>query len=122
MDADVGLHGPVFKKWHDSCLVPSIPHARMAPHAEEAATLVQALDDFRAGRLLELGDVLATRLRMLAYGLEHRQWDVARQFLSFAMEDPSLVPEAAVREALKMERASQKQAKELAAAGRGSAR
>ena len=23
MDADVGVHGPVFKKWHDSCLVPS---------------------------------------------------------------------------------------------------
>ena len=66
--------------------------------------------------------MLATRLRMLGYGLEHKQWDVARQFLSFAMEDPSLVPEAAVREALKMERASQKQAKELAAAGRGSAR
>ena len=56
-------------------------------------------------------------------GLEHKQWDVPRQFLSFAMEDPSLVAEAAVREALKMERAAWKQAKELAAAaGRGIAR
>ena len=59
---------------------------------------------------------------MPAYGLEHKQWDVARQFLSFALEDPSLVPEAAVPEALKMENAAQKQAKELAAAGRGIAR
>ena len=122
MDSDVGTHGPVFKKWHDSCFVPTVPPARYAPHAEETATLVQALDDYRAGRLLEVGDVLASRLRMLAYGIEHDKWTVAKQFLSFAMEDTSLVPTAAVREALKLERAAQKQAKDLAAAGRPAGR
>ena len=120
MDADVGAHGPVYKKWHDSCFVPTVPHERCEPYAEEAATLVQALDGFRAGRLLEVGDTLATRLRMLAYGIEHSKWSVARQVLSFAMEDTSLVPTATVKEALKLERAAAKQAKDLAAAGWGS--
>ena len=102
--------------------MPALTTAQLEPYAEEAATLVQALDEFRAGRILEVGDVLATRLRMLAYGLEHNKWTVAKQFLSFALEDPSLVPTAAVKEALKLERAAQKQTKELALAGRGAGR
>ena len=84
--------------------------------------MITALDDYQAGRILELRDTLATRLRMLAYGIEHDNWSVAQQFLSFPMEGTSLVPTATVKLALKLERAVAKQAKDMAAAGRKAGR
>ena len=122
MDQDVGPQGPVFRKWHDSCLLPRVPHNRPKAKAEEILTLVTALDDYRAGRLLEVGDILATRLRMLVYGVENDNWGVAEQFLSYPMEESSLVPSASVKEALKLERAAAKHAKDMAAAGRNTSR
>ena len=80
MGVDVGPQGLVYRKWHDSCFMPTVPQSREEPKAEEIATLVQALDEFRAGRILELGDTLATRLRMVAYGVEKNTWSVAKQF------------------------------------------
>ena len=59
---------------------------------------------------------------MLAYGIGHDNWAVAEQFLSYTMEDTSLVPSATVKTALKLERAAAKQAKDMAAAGRGAGR
>ena len=63
MDHDVGQRGPVFRKWFDSCLSPVVGAAKIGPRASELHLLVSVLDEFMQGRVMEVGDMLASRLR-----------------------------------------------------------
>ena len=81
--------------------------------------LVTALDEFYSGRMVEVGDILALRLRMLTVGIEKGAWKAARHFLVYHMADMSLVSDELMDDAIRIEAAESKREKKLAAA-RGS--
>ena len=78
--------------------------------------LVSAMDELHGGRTVEVADILATRLRMLCYGMETGLWNVGEQFLSYSMQENSLIDDATVSQALKLERDKRKRDAELDAA------
>ena len=93
-DHDVGATGPVFWKWWESVLPQKTSAAALsAVKAQgELLMLVTALDEFRQGRFLEVGDILASRARALAYYAEgadkgNKRWRIGREFLT-DMEEP----------------------------------
>ena len=80
--------------------------------------LVSCLDEFRQGRMLEVADILASRARMLAYGLDKkngaddkRRWAIATEFLTYTEEKHSLVSNATVDSACKIIAKKAKRAK-----------
>ena len=80
--------------------------------------LFTALDEVLNGRILEVADVLSSRLRCLVFGIETGKTDVAMQFLSYARQDQQLVNNQMVSVAVNLHKAEQKRVKELASAGR----
>ena len=84
--------------------------------------LVTALDEFHAGRMVEVGDILASRLRMITVGLDEKTWGVACRFLVYHNQDHSLVSDELMDEALKVHAAEQKREKAIAAARQGDSR
>ena len=63
----------MFLKWYESCLQREIAPGKLQagrPIREEMELLVSALDELHGGRVIEAADILATRLRMLAFGVE----------------------------------------------------
>ena len=69
VDLDIGAHGPVFRKWWDTSFTRKIPAALLQPYKAELNMLVTALDEYHAGRVVEVGDILASRIRMLTAAL-----------------------------------------------------
>ena len=71
VDFDVGPRGPVYKKSFDSCFTPSVVSkgnsSQLKADRSELTLLIKALDEFRRGRILEVGDILGIRLRALAF-------------------------------------------------------
>ena len=81
--------------------------------------LATALDEFHAGRVIEVGDILASRMRMLTTGLEKDTWKAARHFLTYHTADMSLCSDALLDEVLKIEdRAAKREKRVQAAKGR----
>ena len=80
--------------------------------------LVTALDEVLNGRVLEVADVLSSRLRCFVFGIETGKSDVATQFPSYARQDQQLVNNQMVSVALDSHKAELKRAKALASAGR----
>ena len=78
--------------------------------------LITALDEYYAGRMTEVRDILASRLRMLTAGLERGTWNLARRFLVHHQQDLSMVSDELMDEALKVDAAEKKQEKALHAA------
>ena len=113
-DHDVGARGPVYRKWYESCFMQKHGAAKLARHHDEATALITALDEFHSGRMLEVGDVLASRLRMLTFGTETGKWGVAREFLAYAPNEHSLVSDATVAQAIRLNKRSSKLASDLA--------
>ena len=89
---------------------------------DEIFMLVTALEWVLNGRILEVADILSSRLRCLAFGIETGKIDVAVQFLSYARQDQQLVNNQMVSVALDLHKAELKRAKALASAGRQSLR
>ena len=78
--------------------------------------LITALDEFHAGRIVEVGDILASRLRMLTVGLDKGTWGVARRYLVYHNQDLSLVSDELLDEALKIDAMEKKRDRALLAA------
>ena len=121
MEVGVGSGGPLFRKWFDTSFSKEHSAAKLQPHGDELQMLIAALDEYYSGRMIEVGDILASRLRMLTAGIEEGTWAAARHFLVYHTQNLSLVPTELMDEALKIEVADQRRQKSLAA-GRGGAR
>jgi hypothetical protein len=118
IDQELGSQGPLFRKWFDNSFVKSIPQAELKPWLSELTMLITALDEFRAGRVVEVGDILASRIRYITAGLEKKgSFKLSRHFLVYHTQDLSLVSDSLVDEALKIEDRDQKRQKRLAASG-----
>ena len=122
VELDMGSQGPVFRKWWESSFTKETPAAKLAPYWEELFMLVTAMDEFHAGRMIEVGDILASRLRMLTVGLTKGTWRAARHFLVYHTQDLSLVPEEMLEDTLRIEELENKLDKKLAAARAGGSR
>ena len=77
---------------------------------------VTALDEFHAGRMMEVGDILASRLRMLTVGIEKGTWRAARHFLVYHTDPLALVSDEMMDDVLAIEDLEQKREKRIAAA------
>ena len=118
VDSDDGPGGPVFHRWWERAFTKEHARTKLQPFWDELNLLVTALDEFHAGRMVEVGDILASRLRMLTVGIEKGTWRAARHFLVYQYQELSLVPDELVDEALKIEAAEKRREKRLAL-GRG---
>jgi hypothetical protein len=118
VELDVGAQGPIFRKWWEASFTKDVPASRIDPHREELLMLITALDEYYSGRVVEVGDILASRLRMLTVGVKENTWRAARHFLVYHHEDMSLVPESMMDDVLRIEEIESRRAKKLAA-GRG---
>ena len=116
VELDMGSQGPVFRKWWESSFTKEVSASRLAPYWDELFMLVTAMDEFHAGRVIEVGDILASRLRMLTVGLEKNTWRAARHFLVYHTQDLSLIPEDMMDDVLRIEKLEAKREKDLAAA------
>ena len=63
VELDVGTHGPLFRKWWESSYTKDHSPATLKPYLEELQLLVTVLDEFYAGRMIEVGDILASGTR-----------------------------------------------------------
>ena len=116
LEFDIGPHGGVYRKWWDQSFTKSHTRQELDPFWDELQLLITALDEFHAGRMVEVGDILASRLRMITVGLDQKTWGVARRFLVYHNQDHSLVPDELMDEALKVDAAMKKREKAIAAA------
>ena len=60
----------VFRNWYDYCFTLRTDARKVDPYRAELLCIITALDEFQAGRTLEMGDILASRARYLAAGIE----------------------------------------------------
>ena len=122
IDLEVGAHGGVYRKWWDLSFTRQHTRQQLDPYWEELQLLITALDEFHAGRTIEVGDILASRLRMLTVGLDKGTWDIARRFLVYQNQDISLVPDEMMDEAMRIDNLEKKREKALAGARTGPAK
>ena len=78
--------------------------------------MITLLDEFHAGRMLEVGDIIASRLRMMAAGIERGTWTLARRFLVYHQQDLTMVSDELMDEALKVDALEKKREKAFQAA------
>ena len=71
-----------------------------------------------AGRMIEVGDMLASRLRYLAYGLTTDHWNLAEHFLCYARAQGTLVSPDMEDEAIRLRRVEARRAADLAGSKR----
>ena len=69
----------MFRNLYDLCFTLRTDPRKVDPYRDELMCLITALDEFQAGRTLEMGDILASRARYLAAGIERGQCLVAEQ-------------------------------------------
>ena len=122
VELDVGSHGPLFRKWWESSYTKEHPASVLKPYVDELQLLVTALDEFYAGRMVEVGDILASRLRYLTAGIDKNCFRAARHFLVYHVEDSSLVSEAMMDQALKIEENEARRQRRMATARGGAPR
>ena len=103
VELDVGTTGPIFRKWWESSFTKQHAGVKLQPYADEMLFLVTALDEFYAGRVVEIGDLLASRLRYFTSGIQKDCFQAARHFLVYHYEDMALVPEPLMDAVLKVE-------------------
>ena len=102
----------------ESCFIPRVATlghtARLEEKRSEITLLIKVLDEFSRGRMLEVGDMLGTRLRSLAFKVENpEQEGLAQQFLSYQEQERSFVPNAVIDTALRLEAAEKRRAEKL---------
>ena len=116
IEADMGPTGPVYRKWFESHFVKEHAQAKLQPHWDELQLLITALDEFHAGRMVEVGDILPSRLRMLTAGIEKGTWGLARRFLVYHQPNMSLISDELIDEAIKIDAEDKKRERAIAAA------
>ena len=116
LEGDLGPQGPLYRKWWDTHFTKEHSRAKLEPHWDEMQLLITALDEFHAGRMTEVGDILASRERMLTAGIERGTWNLAKRFLVYHQQDLSMVSDELMDEALKVDAAEKKREKALQAA------
>ena len=116
IESEMGPTGPVYRKWFDTHFVKEHAHTKIQPHWDELQLLITALDEFHAGRMMEVGDILASRLRMLTAGIEKGAWPLARRFLVYHQPDMSLISDELMDEALKIDAEEKKRERAIALA------
>ena len=117
-DLGFGPSPAVFRHWFDFVFAQRTEHKRLQPYRDELLAILTALDEFMAGRTLEVADILASRARYLAAGIEKGQWEIATQYLCYRMETLSLVSCATEDEAVRIVRKERRRAQELAQVSR----
>ena len=121
-EGDVARSGPVFKKWYESYYLPRNPGSRIpARDRDEFRCIVTCLDALAARRLLELGDYMSSRLRMLSVGCETGHWRIAKEFLSYETRDEPLVKPAMMDVAVELAAKRNKRERDIARVGAGGA-
>ena len=71
--------------------------------------LVKALDELSRGRIVEVADILSTRLRQLAFNIETPgQDDVGKQFLSYEQDEHPTISRGVVDAAIRLEQTARK--------------
>ena len=113
LDYDVGPRGPVYRKWLESCFTPRFLSRGQMPRLEskrdEVTMLVKALDELSRGRMVEVADILGTRLRQLVFNIETPgQDDVGKQLLSYEQDEHPTISRGVVDTAIRLEQASRK--------------
>ena len=116
METDVGPQSPLFRKWWDTRFSKDHARAKLEGHWDELQLLIAVLDEFHAGRMVEVGDILASRLRMIAAGVERGTWALARRFLVYDQKDLTMVSDELMDEALKVDALEKTREKVLQAA------
>ena len=109
----------MFWKWWESVLPQKVAAPQMGQirASGELLMLVTALDEFRQGRFLEVGDILSSRIRALGYFAERGKWKIAREFLTYAEEPHSLVSNATEDAAARLVERKERREKKLAREG-----
>ena len=79
----------MFKSWAAFCFIPE-HGTKIGNRHEELELLTTCLDEIVAGRFVECADVLASRLRHLAEGIDSGNWESAREFLIYRRPRKSL--------------------------------
>ena len=120
-ELDVGINAPLYQRWWENSFCRNHPAATIKPYYDELTMLVTALDEFHAGRMVEVGDILSSRLRMLTAGIEKGSFKLSRHFLVYHTRDLGLCSESMFDEAVRIEKRASKRDRELAAL-RGGAR
>ena len=116
VETDMGPTGPVYRKWFESHLVKEHPHSKLQPFWDELQLLITALDEFHAGRMVEVGDILSSRLRMITAGIERGTWGLARRFLVYHQPNMSVISDELIDEAIKIDTEDKKRERAIAAA------
>ena len=78
-ESDLGPQGPLFTTWWDTGFTKTHARSKLEPHWDELQFSITLLDEFHAGRMLEVGDIVASRLRMMTAGIERDTWALARR-------------------------------------------
>ena len=114
-DMDVGPHGPVFRKWAETVFPqhPKYHKQRWEGVQEEFESLIFALDELRCGRILELADILAQRLRQLCLLIETNNKAVAGQLLPYQKRQFASMSNEAFDAAVDLAEKEQKRARKL---------
>ena len=118
-DMDVGPHGPVFRKWSETVFPqhPKFNQQRLSQVQEEFDNLIFALDELRCGRILELADILAQRLRQLCILVETNNKAVASQVLPYSKRQFASCTNETFDVAVDLAEAEVKRARKLARLG-----
>ena len=77
LDFELGPRGPVFRKWYQYCFTARHHCAQLKPVDAEMLTLNTALAESSQGRILEVGDIVGSKARYLAYGTDTNNWRIA---------------------------------------------
>ena len=87
---------PTFQTWFERVFLetrhPSLAAGRSGTALVEMDYLTRAADLLSKGRFPEAADLVTSRLRYLTTGVETGQWDMARQFLTYAPRNLGFTP------------------------------
>ena len=103
IDLEAGARGGVYRKWWDQCFARDHSRQELDTYWDELQLLITVFDEFHAGRIVEVGDVLASRLRMLTVGLDTGTWGIAWRSLVYHNQEISLVSGVLMDETLKID-------------------
>ena len=84
--------GPVFRSWVENCFNPKNAGKVGNMHGE-LELLTVCLDELMQGRIVELADVLASRIRFLTVGIDKGCWETAKEFLVYRPHRTALISE-----------------------------
>ena len=91
LDGETALNSQVFRKWYEHHFKRKFNAKLSDRNAEEMDLLILVLDELLQGRVLEAADMLSSRLKYFAFGIDSTDWEAARQFLGYRPRANSIV-------------------------------